>query len=138
MVNAGCGWRIPTTRRGRSLGKTSDKPEILPGNERDCEFNISGMVVDTDPSYAEEVTAALAGIDGVAAVEPMTANRIAIVIEAWTVNDELGVSRIINEIPGVRGVYLAYHNFEKTLVEGPWRGGGLKQKKKDTIPATWG
>lgn len=104
------------------------------------EVNIAGLVVDTDPRSRDEVSATLAGVEGITAVEPVTANRIAIVIEAATVNDELGVSRFINELPGVRGVYLAYHNFARTLDGGAWQGGGLKKKKqkKDDLPITWG
>lgn len=104
------------------------------------EVNIAGLVVDTDPSLREEVSATLAGTDGIIAVEPVTSNRIAIVIEAATVNDELGVSRFINELPGVRGVYLAYHNFTRTLDGGAWQGGGRKKKKqkKEDLPIAWG
>lgn len=109
-------------------------------NSSTPEVNIAGLVVDTDPSLREEVSATLAGVDGIIAVEPVTSNRIAIVIEAATVNDELGVSRFINELPGVRGVYLAYHNFARTLDGGAWLGGGLKKKKpkKDDLLITWG
>lgn len=121
--------------------QSETQPEGIKTNTEkngNLEVNISGLVVDTDPRRTDEVSAALAGLDGIVALELIMPNRIAIVIEAGTVNMELGVCRLINEIPGVRGVYLAYHNFENTLGDdGVWEGGSLKDQKHKN-PITWG
>lgn len=103
------------------------------------DVNVSGLVVDTDPSETEAVSTALASLEGLVAIEVIQPNRIAIVIEAGTVNQELGISRLINEMPGVRGVYLAYHNFENSReADGGWSSGLSKRKMDDGGPGSWG
>lgn len=101
-----------------------------------AELNISGLVVDTEPDETRQVSVALTNLDGVVAMEMIAPNRIAVVIEAGTVIQELGVSRLINEMPGVLGVYLAFHDFGKTQGDdGAW-GDGKRRGGGD--PGTWG
>lgn len=102
----------------------------------DADINISGLVVDTEPDETKQVSAALTGLEGVVAMEMIAPNRIAVVIEAGTVSQELGVSRLINEMPGVLGVYLAFHDFGNTMGDdGRWSRG---KPDDDGTPGTWG
>lgn len=99
-------------------------------------MRVSGIVVDTDPHSFRKVASALSRIGGIVAMEPVEPHKIAIVVEAVSGGRELEITHQINELPGVRGVYLAYHNFEIGLIS--CGGKDEPSEAAGKVSMTWG
>ena len=72
---------------------------------------ISGLVIETVPERTEFVAGQLRAIEGVE-VHSVEGYKIAITIEAETVDDSHSVASDMISITGVIGVNLVYVNFE--------------------------
>ena len=72
---------------------------------------ISSLVVETVPAYTDSVAAELSRLEGVE-VHDVIDYKIAITIEAETVDASHAIASSMIEIKGVIGVNLIYVNFE--------------------------
>jgi nitrate reductase NapD len=73
---------------------------------------VSGIVVTCVPGHAAEVATAISIFEGVEIHGVLPEGKIVAVIEAETVDAEVGLVSRLHEIKGVVSVQMAYHNFE--------------------------
>lgn len=73
---------------------------------------VSGVVVSCLQGKAEEVAGTIAAMDGIEIHGVLPDGQIVAVIEADTVDDEVGLVSRLHEVAGVLTVRMAYHNFE--------------------------
>jgi nitrate reductase NapD len=73
---------------------------------------VSGVVVSCLQGKAEAVAGEIASMAGVEIHGVLPDGQIVAVIEAETVDDEVGLVSRLHEVTGVLTVRMAYHNFE--------------------------
>jgi nitrate reductase NapD len=73
---------------------------------------VSGVVVSCLAGCAEAVSSRISAFDGVEVHGVLPDGRIIAVIEADTVDAEVGLVSQLHEVEDVVAVQLAYHNFE--------------------------
>lgn len=80
---------------------------------------ISGIVIRIDPEHREPVLAELTALPAVE-THPVTAVELVVaVLETEGFAEEQSLVERISAIAGVRGVSLAYHNFEDVVEQVP-------------------
>ena len=73
---------------------------------------VSGVVVSCQQGRAEGIAGEISAMEGVEVHGVLPDGQIVAVIEADTVDDEVGLVSRLHEVDGVLSVRMAYHNFE--------------------------
>ena len=73
---------------------------------------ISGLVIQIDPAQRDSVASHLATIDNLEMPDTPPGEKLVVVIDVLTMQDEESIFKQITDIPGVHNVSLSYHNFE--------------------------
>ncbi len=72
---------------------------------------ISGLLVNIDPGKLEQVKEGIQSIDGLS-ISDVIKDRIVVILESETVEEEVAASKRIAMMSGVASVKVVYHHFE--------------------------
>jgi len=73
---------------------------------------ISGLVVQIDPARRDAILDALSRFDNLEIPKTPVDDRLVVVLETASLQEEEQLFLQLGELPGVRKVALSYHNFE--------------------------